>query len=160
MEATQKIARSKTKLLIKHPFFGSLALSLHFIQQSDGKTMATDGTKIFWSEDFVDRCSEDEVTGVIAHEVMHVAMKHMLRRGERNPERWNIAADYVINDILIDAGFTLPNNGLFDDQYKGMTAEKVYEQLPEGQTDQPEWGAVMDAKGKVAKTHHPLRPSR
>ena len=155
MEANQKIARSKTKLLIKHPFFGSLALSLHFVQQPDGQTMATDGTKILWSEDFVNRCTEDEVTGVIAHEVMHVAMKHMLRRGERNHERWNIAADYVINDILIDAGFTLPENGLFDDQYKGMTAEKVYEQLPEDQTGEPEWGQVMDAKGKDGKDPSP-----
>jgi predicted metal-dependent peptidase len=147
MDANLKIARCKTSLMVKHPFFGSIALGCHFVQDDSIETMATDGTKIIWAEPFVDRHSEDEIKGVIAHEVMHIVMKHHLRRGDRDPKKWNVATDYAINDILTDGGFVLPEDGLFSEQYKGMAAEKIFDLLPQddGGADQPSWGIVMDA---------------
>lgn len=149
MDANLKIARCKTSLMVKAPFYGSMALSCHFVQQDDGKTMATDGQTIWWSEDFVDAHSEDEIKGVIAHEIMHIVLKHHLRRGQRDVKGWNIATDYVINSGLLAEGFTLPANGLFDDQYDGMMAEKVYDLLPRSDDqEEPQWGGVSDAKGE------------
>ena len=149
MDANLKIARCKTSLMVKAPFYGSMALSCHFVQQDDGKTMATDGQTIWWSEDFVDAHSEDEIKGVIAHEIMHIVLKHHLRRGQRDVKGWNIATDYVINSGLLAEGFTLPANGLIDDQYDGMMAEKVYNLLPRSEDqEQPQWGGVSDAKGE------------
>ena len=149
MDANLKIARCKTSLMVKAPFYGSMALSCRFVQQDDGNTMCTDGQTIWWSEDFVDAHSEDEIKGVIAHEIMHIVLKHHLRRGQRDVKGWNIATDYVINSGLLAEGFTLPANGLIDDQYDGMMAEKVYDLLPRPEDqEQPQWGGVSDAKGE------------
>jgi predicted metal-dependent peptidase len=62
---------------------------------------------------------------------MHVALKHMTRRGDRNMIRWNIADDFVIDPILQECGFELPNGAHIDPKWDGMWAEKVYDLLPE-----------------------------
>ncbi len=131
MDAQMKVSRAVTRLVVKHPFFGSLALSLRVAPDTTIPTMCTDGKSILWSPDFVDGMDQEETVGVMAHEVMHVTMKHNLRRGDRDPELWNIACDFAINDILIEAGFVLPKDVLYDEQYKGLMAEAIFDRLPE-----------------------------
>ena len=152
MTAQLQVSKAMTRLLIQHPFFGSLGLSLNVHQDDDVDTMCTDGTFIKYGAAFVEGLSIDETMGVLAHEVMHVANLHMLRRGDRDPERWNVATDYAINQVLLDAGLSLPEGGLFDEQYKNMTAEKIFDMLPEELSEEQKqaagMGAVMDtAKG-------------
>ena len=150
MDAEMKLARAKTKLTWGHPFFGSIALTCRWVADDSIGTMATDGVSILYDPKFVEEMDEEILRGVIAHEVMHIVMKHCLRRGDRDPKKWNIAADYVINDIILEAGFNLPDGVLIDKSYHGMTAEQAYARLPDGddQPDQPSWGMVMDAKGE------------
>lgn len=149
MDAETKMARARTRLVLDNPFFGSLALGLNVHRDDNQPTMCTDGTFIKWNGDFVDQHTDKQIVGVVAHEVLHVAFKHMLRRDERDPERWNIACDHAINHILLDGGFELPDGGLHDDQYKGMSAERIYDQLQasdDADVGQPcSWGGVVDA---------------
>ena len=42
---------------------------------------------------------------------------------------WNDAADYAINPILTEAGFVLPDGALMSSEYRGMTAEQIYDDL-------------------------------
>ena len=58
----------------------------------------------------------------------------MMRLGEFNPRKWNIATDHVINLQLIERGFKMPEGGLADPRYTGMSAEEVYKLLPEDNT--------------------------
>jgi predicted metal-dependent peptidase len=53
----------------------------------------------------------------------------MVRSGTRNFKRWNRAADYVINNMLIDNGYELPPGGLWDTKYNDMSTEQVYDLL-------------------------------
>jgi len=146
MDAQMKVSRAITRLVVKHPFFGSLALSLRVEADTDVSTMCTDGKFIKWNPEFVDTMDQEETVGVMAHEVCHVTFKHMLRRGERDADRWNVACDYAINEILIESGFVLPEGGLLDEQYYGMTAEQIYDRLPEdaGQGGGRGFGEVVD----------------
>ena len=98
------------------------------------------------------------MVGVLVHEIYHVILKHPLRRGEREPERWNIAADLTINPMVIEGGFVLPEGGLFDAKYDGKWfSERVYEDLPPMPTGSgPIWGGVVDQKDKTGR---PLSPS-
>jgi predicted metal-dependent peptidase len=66
---------------------------------------------------------------------MHPAMQHHTRRGNRDPQLWNEAADYAINPILAEAGFVLPGAPLESPQYRGMTAEQIYEVLKDARHD-------------------------
>ena len=143
MEPQLKVSRAITRLVLHHPFFGSLALSLRVEEDSNIPTACTNGKFIKWNPVFIDGLEQDEVTGLMAHEVCHVTFKHPLRRGERDPELWNIACDFAINDILLDGGFILPEGGLYDPQFKGLSAEAIYDRLPEDAKDKFGDGAAM-----------------
>lgn len=47
--------------------------------------------------------------------------------------------DHAINHLLIDDGFILPDGGLMDPQFKGMSAETIYPLLPDP-PQQPQQG--------------------
>ena len=63
-------------------------------------------------------------------------MQHHTRRGGRNPRRWNMACDYAINPMLVDAGLTLPKDVLPDNRFRGMSAERIYNLLEEEEQNQ------------------------
>ena len=150
MDAQLKVTRAITKLVVLHPFFGSIALSTDVAMDNSRPTMCTNGAYIKWNSDFVDRCSEEEVVGSLAHEVLHIALKHMLRMGERNHLKWNIATDYAINAILRRYGFKLPEPHLYDPQFADMTAEAIYNRIPDDHQTPQSWcfGGVEPATGE------------
>ena len=105
--------------------------------------MATDGVSLFYNPEFVDSLNAAELAGVLAHEVMHPALQHHTRRGDRDRARWNMACDFAINPMLLDAGLTLPKDVLLDDRFRGMSAERIYnlieaDERQEGSTGQSE----------------------
>jgi predicted metal-dependent peptidase len=88
--------------------------------------MATDGVSLYYNPDFVDTLNSATLAGVLAHEVMHPALQHHLRRSGRDLKRWNVACDYAINPLLLDAGLSLPEGVLVDNRFRGMSAERIY----------------------------------
>ena len=133
-QALHAVTRARTVLLVSQPFYGSLALQLQLVESPNPifcNTMAVDGKHMYYYPDFVLKLTEEELVGVVAHEVSHCSYQHMIRRGNRNPLKWNIAGDYVINEDLLTAGFKLPKMRLHDPKYKGMSTEEVYARLPE-----------------------------
>jgi predicted metal-dependent peptidase len=72
--------------------------------------------------------SAEEWRFVLAHEMLHAALRHGDRVGTRDPFLWNVAADYVINGWLIEMGVGTPPDGLLHDPaLKGLSAEAVYD---------------------------------
>lgn len=162
MDAQTKVSRAITKLMIQYPFYGSLALSSNAKSDDSIPTMCTDGRSISWNPSFVDSISALGTIFVMAHEVMHIALKHPLRRGNRDPERWNIACDYMINYDLVKQGVgEMPEGGLYDDQYANMSAEQIYAKLPEnldditGGSDRWKIGDVTEPKNDQGKDLDP-----
>ncbi|HET6706785.1 DUF2201 family putative metallopeptidase [Amycolatopsis sp.] len=67
---------------------------------------------------------------VLAHEMLHAALRHDRRALGREPYLWNVACDYVINGWLVAMGVgELPHGVLYDRQLAGMSAESVYDTL-------------------------------
>jgi predicted metal-dependent peptidase len=91
--------------------------------------MATDGSRIVYNRAFVDELKPAELEGTLAHEVLHCALGHHCRRGERDQELWNVAADFAINPILIGNGFVLPAGALVDPAFNNLSAEEIYARL-------------------------------
>lgn len=76
--------------------------------------------------------TDENLIAVICHEILHCAYDHFLRRGMRDPQRYNRAADFAINQILVrDKIGKIQNGWLFDKKYDGMTAEEIYLLLEE-----------------------------
>ena len=131
-------ALSKAKILLmtkpNSVFFTTLCFSLHHKFDAEVPTACTDGKYITYGPDFFMRLSPEERVFLLLHETMHCAYLHMMRLGEFNPRKWNIATDHVINLQLIERGFKMPEGGLADPRYTGMSAEEVYKLLPEDNT--------------------------
>src|SRR5665213_1081564 len=127
--AALRIQKARTTLLLDHPFFGSLLFRLKGRENRSIATMATDGVSLYYNPEFVDTLNSATLAGVLAHEVMHPALQHHVRRSGRDPRRWNEACDYAINPLLLDAGLSLPEGVLVDHRFSGMSAEQIYNQL-------------------------------
>lgn len=161
MDASKLFAKGRAGLILDHPFFGSLAMRLTVKEDPNCETAWVDGKTIAYNPNWLTKLSLDEIKGVICHEVMHCAARHMVRRGDRQPKRWNVAGDYAINQILVDAHLTLPAGALVNSQYRGMSAEDIYNSLPDdpgnggsgqGKGDPGKCGEVRDAPGKDGGT--------
>jgi predicted metal-dependent peptidase len=124
-----RIQKARTALVLDHPFFGSLLFRLKGRESRSVKTMATDGVSLYYNPEFVDTLNAATLAGTLAHEVMHPALHHHVRRSGRDPRRWNEACDYAINPLLVDAGLSLPEGVLLDNCFRGMSAEQIYNLL-------------------------------
>ena len=61
---------------------------------------------------------------------MHVALLHVPRIGSRDKKVWNIAADIVVNDLIIrNTSFDLPSGAILISGYEDMSVEEIYETL-------------------------------
>lgn len=124
------ISASLLRLRMKSPFFATLALFTHFRASKSISTAATDGENIFINPDFVRSLPKPQVDGLLLHEVLHAALLHVFRRGVREPLRWNIAADIVVNGMIAqEQGFELPPGGIRNYQLEHLSVEEIYELL-------------------------------
>jgi predicted metal-dependent peptidase len=74
----------------------------------------------------------EEVRFVMAHEILHVGLRHERRRQGRDPWLWNVACDYVVNGWLLEMGVGHPPESvgyLHDPDLKGASAEEVYDRI-------------------------------
>ncbi len=73
--------------------------------------------------------TENEYRFVMAHELLHVGLRHEVRQQGRDGYLWNVACDYVINHWLVEMNVgEMPRFGvLFDLTLKGMSAEAIYD---------------------------------
>jgi predicted metal-dependent peptidase len=127
----EKIVGARIALLLKAPFFGNLATRLKIENADDWcPTAATDGRKLYYNSEFLKKMPAKQLEFLIGHEVLHCIYDHMGRRGERDPQLWNIADDYCVNQDLLDQriGERIPV-GLYEPKYRGWSAEEVYDDL-------------------------------
>ena len=133
-----KLVTARIALLLKHPFFGNLATRLKLVNADSWiPTAGTDGRHFFYNTKFIDSLTPREAEFLFGHEVLHNVFEHMLvRQGDRQHMLWNIAADYAVNQILVEGkigempkGKKGENKGFQDDKYKDWPAEKIYDEL-------------------------------
>ncbi|WP_320008867.1 VWA-like domain-containing protein [Maridesulfovibrio sp.] len=151
MNADRKLLKARADLLLRQPFFGSLCLRMVPHEDSTCNGTWTDGKTLAYNPHFVDRISHEELQGVLAHTVMHPACQHHKRRGNRDARLWNMACDYSINWILLEAGFTLPDGFMDDEKYHGKNAEEIFTDLTKNfdQAGNPEIGKQQDGPKRI-----------
>ena len=131
--AQKALDRAKVALMSKpdSAFFTTVCFSLRHQWDESIPTAQTNGLEIRMNPQFFLDMKEEERVFLLLHEVGHVIFLHCTPRiGNRDPEKWNIAGDYVINTMLKERGFYMPQGGLYDAKYSGMSTEQVYDALP------------------------------
>ncbi|MGW0874937.1 vWA domain-containing protein [Streptomyces sp. NPDC002740] len=76
------------------------------------------------------RYDDEEWRFVLAHEMLHAALRHGDRCGTRDPYLFNVACDYVVNGWLREMQVgTMPEGLLYDAELAGLSAEEVYDRI-------------------------------
>jgi len=112
-KSLKQITRAKVQLQNEKPFFAYLIMGMKFIEKKDIGTMGVDSFgNCYYNPDFVEKLSEDDLKGVLAHEVLHLILEHLQRGKDYNPKIHNIACDLCVNDMLFENNFCLPSGAL------------------------------------------------
>lgn len=143
--------KAKIGIMVKmnSTFITTVLFSLKHSWTTEIPTAGTDGVNLYINPDFFESLSKDEQIGLLAHEAWHVAFQHMFRSMGRDPSLWNQAADYVINLMLKDSKYQIPQGGLCNEAYRDMSTEQVYDILvkdPSKQSSDPDLDVMPPGK--------------
>lgn len=151
--AMRRMLKARERVAQRNVWFASVIYNVRLIEAKadqypfntlppECRTMCTDSINVYFNPDVIlDMDHEPHIEGMLLHEVIHAAFRHISRRDTRDPKRWNQACDYSINP-MIDSIFKLPAGYLNDPKYRDMSSERIYEIL---QADQEK---KQDGKGK------------
>ncbi len=124
------ISAALLRLRVRNPFMAALALFARYEVTDRVPTAATDGRTIYFNPAFWEPLTPAEREGLLLHEILHCALGHNWRRGVRDPQVWNIAADIIINGIILaEPEGALPKGGMRDLRLEKFGTEEVYELL-------------------------------
>jgi len=158
LSPTRKIRHALQSLLATNAFFGMLALRMPFAE-GKVKTIAGNGVDFTYNAEWVSEATHDEIKGSIAHIVYACALKHHLRRGERDYAKWNQASRIATKVLLESQDIWVPPMGGWADfaagQLEDLPVEVIYDKLPEPEESdegnpqgQPQAGAGGGSSGQ------------
>lgn len=143
-EVKEMIVSGRVRMLIKHPFFGTLATRLKLVEAEWCPTAAVDGKHFYYNCDFFRTLTSEEIDFVVGHEVMHCVYEHCGETGRlmdykdenRDPKLWNIAADYKVNQACVESKIgVMPKMALYDRKYYKKYTEEIYGDLLQQKKD-------------------------
>jgi predicted metal-dependent peptidase len=124
--------------LMKHPKI--MALSGIIIMgtsevRANIPTAYTDGVNKKYGAGFMAKCTDPQLNGLVMHENGHVFFRHVThhkRLFRENPKLTNIAADFVVNDMIVlyeDKDIELPPGALWNPMFRNWSVTQVYDYL-------------------------------
>lgn len=158
--AKEDVGRCVALIMARFKFFAEFIYRFRILYTYRVDTMATDGKNIFINPKFVSELTDEEITFILCHEVLHNVLCHFKRMDNINaePTKWNYAADYELNPLLVDEGLLDANHvknklkACYDEKYLGMTAEEIYDILPQQKSDDDKGKNVPVEIGDAIKT--------
>ncbi len=145
-DALCRMQKARADLLFSHPFFGSLALKLTLKSDKQCANLWTDGKTLAYNPYFISSLSQEHIVASQAHEILHLACSHHVRRNGRDEKLWNKACDYAIGSLMLEAGFSLPKKMLlYDKAYADMSVDAIYISLAKIDTEQESHGGAQSA---------------
>ena len=134
-EVREMLVTARVGMLLRASFFGNLATRLKLVNADEWcATAATDGRHFYYNTRFIKMLKPKEIEFLFGHEVLHCVYDHFGRRGDRDPQLWNIANDYCVNGDLKKhrvGEFITSVPCLYDAKFEGKSSEEVYDYLYE-----------------------------
>lgn len=113
----------------------------------DNVTAYTNGVDKKYGREFISKLTDAELRGLILHENLHVALKHIPRFKKEfkdNAQAINVATDYAVNDVIMNLKDRdlchLPKGGLYDAKYHNWSVREIYEDLKKQQKQNKDSG--------------------
>jgi len=150
-------AKLRVNFLFNHPFLSVLALSIPTtFEQNINSAFQTNGGKITIDLEKLEKYSDEHITYLYAHTLLHIVLKHPYRQKTRDTNIWNMSCDLVINNILDtfeNIGFK-PDDEILDLDLADKCVEEVYEILykkeEEEQNQDSQSTEEQDSEAKIA----------
>lgn len=126
--------RAKRLLLIEDEFkfIGYIVSGLKINITLDIPTACvTSDLDLYVNPDFFLSLPPAQQKFLLAHEACHVVYDHFSRLDTRDPKKWNVAGDYLINSYLISKGMEFIPDGCYNTIFDTpeWTTEKIYQYL-------------------------------
>ncbi len=131
-----KMTQARCNLLLTRGgrWYSSILLSLKTVCTDEIPTAATDGKRLLYNPEFINGLSKEQLTFLLLHEVMHVALGHSARMKKFSDdtiphELHNVAMDLAINSHpLLDTIEEIEKikGGMYPDEF-GLPNGKSYE---------------------------------
>jgi predicted metal-dependent peptidase len=122
--------------LSSYPLLGGIAAGFTIVADADlarGQGISIAAISADAAEIYINplvRMTDEEWRFVLAHEMLHAALRHGDRTGARDPYLWNVACDYVINGWLLEMNVgVMPYGLLYDPDLAGLSADTVYDRI-------------------------------
>ena len=153
-------SRVKSKLLVEHPYFGTLASALEIVQNDNLESFTSEGKRFEYRQEYFESLSDTQIAFALANASMHTILSHPERRSSRSPWLWHVACDHAINGMLIDNGFEPPQRITYEERFRGKYAEEIYEilkdeitreELNERDSDSKRSGESLEEKLETAQ---------
>lgn len=134
-EVREKLITARVGMLLRASFFGNLATRLKLVNADEWcATAATDGRHFYYNTRFITMLRPKEIEFLFGHEVLHCIYDHFGRRGDRDPQLWNISNDYAVNSDLKKhkiGEFITSVPCLYDSKFEDKSSEEIYDYLYE-----------------------------
>lgn len=101
LSCMQKLNRLMLTINYLSPIYAAILHSMTILATRKVSTMGVNLDTLVLNPDFFADMSEPEALFVLFHEVGHVLYGHVHRRGDRDPQVWNLAADMIVNAMLV-----------------------------------------------------------
>ena len=72
-------SRVKTRLLVDHPYFGTLASALEIVPNHDIESFRSEGMKFEYNDTFFADLGEEETAYALCNASLHVILSHPVR---------------------------------------------------------------------------------
>jgi predicted metal-dependent peptidase len=103
--AAELLSSARLTLLRKYPFYGKIAMSMVLIPSNEVATTAVDHKgRMFYNPRWVNNFTFEDAVFEFAHEATHLVQRLFGRRGHRNMQIFNVAADFCADTQLVDSG--------------------------------------------------------
>lgn len=146
-EMRERLVTARVGMLLRASFFGNLATRLKLVNADNWcATAATDGRNFYYNARFIKMLRPKEIEFLFGHEVLHCVYDHFGRRGDRDPQLWNVANDFCVNSDLKKhkiGEFITSVPCLYDRKYDGKSSEEVYDDLYEN-AEEIDMGKLLD----------------
>ena len=155
MDKAQSLSKISKELMLKEPYYGFFLIMLNKVWRKDLPTAGVSKQNINYqlaiNENFWNGLSDDHKTGLLKHELLHIAFGHLVSFSSfSNKKLANIAMDMEINQY-IEASW-LPEGGINIDDYTDIQLDRkagcryYYDQLLRLQDEKDKNGSTGDQK--------------
>lgn len=135
MSLEDKITRAKSTIFLNDLFLGYILNKTSIIINNTVDIAATNGSVIYFNENILKELSIEEIVFILLHELLHILLRHLEIRKNKEQLKFNIATDCAINEMLVNYGYGYGSlkplfAEMFDIKQVNLTSEQIYHKLP------------------------------